>query len=397
MVKVYNDVVCALDREAVVILLLLDLSAAFDVVDHHILCKRIKQRFGIVGSAHQWLVSYLSERSQYVVIDDHPSESIMLDCGVPQGSVLGPLLFSMYTAPLSDIARKHGLEDHFYADDSQLYIAFKPKCEQTVDVVKRVEACVAEVKHWMIANRLKLNDDKTELIVFSTRRNEHVVDSIQIRIGDATIIPSPVVRDLGVFLDQHLTMESHVSKLRQSAYLHLRMIGRIRGCLTVDTTKSLMRNMILTRLDYCNALLVDIPASLCHKLQLLQNNAARVVYRLRKYDHVTPALISLHWLPMRFRPLYKLCLLVFKCLKGIAPGYVSSLISLQEAPRSLRSTNDTLLLQVPRSSLKLGERAFSVAAPAIWNSLPLSLRNEENIDNFKKNLKFHFCSLAFQD
>lgn len=249
----------------------------------------------------------------------------------------------------------------------------------------------------MLANRLKLNDDKTELIVFSTRCNNNISESIRIKIGDAVIEPCPIVRDLGVFLDEHLSMESHVSKLRQCAYQQLRMVGRIRPCLTVDATKSLMRNLVLTRLDYCNALLTGIPAYLSKKLQLVQNNAARIVYRLRKYDHISPALISLHWLPMKFRPQYKLCLLTFKCVKGSGPIYLSNLLNLKEATRSLRSSRDSMLLQLPRTSSRLGERAFSVAAPTIWNSLPIELRMEENLESFKKKLKTHFCVIAYED
>ena len=134
-----------------------------------------------------------------------------------------------------------------------------------------------------------------------------------------------------------------------------------------------------------------------HKLQLLQNNAARLVYRLRKFDHVTPALISLHWLPVSMRPRYKLCSLVFKCLSGSGPEYLSALLVKQDPQRSLRSAQDTELLVIPRTSSKLGERAFSVAGPRIWNTLPFELRKTADIERFKKDLKNHFFVMAYQD
>lgn len=249
----------------------------------------------------------------------------------------------------------------------------------------------------MVRNRLKLNDDKTELIVLSTRRHKDISGSINIKIGDAIINPTETVRNLGVHIDQRLSMETHVNNLRKSCYAQLRMIGRIRPCLTIETTKSLVRNLVLTRLDYCNSLLIDVPAFLVNKLQLVQNSAARLVYRQRKHDHITPALISLHWLPVAMRSRFKLCLLVYKCLRGTGPKYLNELLSLQDSKRSLRSTQDTRLLQIPRSSSKLGQRAFSISGPVVWNTLPLELRKKDSLQAFKKHLKTHFFTLAYQD
>ena len=145
-------------------------------------------------------------------------------------------------------------------------------------------------------------------------------------------------------------MEAHVNHVRKTCYAQLRMIGRLRTCLTSTTTHSLVRNLVLTRLDYCNAVLIDIPEFLIHKLQVLQNNAARLVFRLRRYDHASPALISLHWLPVAMRPKYKVCVLVFQCLSGSGPEYLASLLEIQESRLSLRSAQDNLLLVVPRTS-----------------------------------------------
>ena len=192
-------------------------------------------------------------------------------------------------------------------------------------------------------------------------------------------------------------MESQFSSIRKSCYAQLRMIGQIRSCLTVKTTETLVRNLVISRLDYCNSLLISIPDYLIHKLQLLQNNAARLVYRLRKYDHITPALISLHWLPITMRPRFKMCLLVFKCFRRSAPDYLFDLLEIQEPQRSLRSGRDTRLLTVPRSSSKLGERAFSISAPMVWNTLPFTLRQIDSVQVFKKELKNHFFVLAYMN
>ena len=155
-IRVYNDIAIALDQKRSVILLLLDLSAAFDTVNHSILLSLLSHRFGIGGTALEWFQSYLSNRTQFVNVNGSTSERHVLQFGVPQGSVLGPLLYSMYTSPLSDIACKHKLSFHFYADDTQLYLTFETLSLKDMELSKcRLEACVREIDTWMLLNRLK--------------------------------------------------------------------------------------------------------------------------------------------------------------------------------------------------------------------------------------------------
>jgi hypothetical protein len=142
---------------------LLDLSAAFDTVDHEILLDRLANRFGISGNALAWVKSYLTERCESVVIDGVLSEQHVMDCNVPQGSVLGPLLFTAYTSPLGDIVRGKSTDLHLYADDTQLYLAVKPKVTGAPEnAIGTIEACISDIRLWMARNFLKLNDDKTE-------------------------------------------------------------------------------------------------------------------------------------------------------------------------------------------------------------------------------------------
>ena len=172
LVKVQNDILRALDHQKSVILLLLDLSAAFDTVNHNILLSRLKSRFGIIGNAYNWYKSYLSNRTLTVTVPGGILTKRSLTFGVPHGSVLGPILFSMYTSPLGDLIRQHDMDYHLYADDMQLYITFKSNSGDDMNIARsQLEACIHDVDAWMAWNNLKLNTDKTELLLLNARHH----------------------------------------------------------------------------------------------------------------------------------------------------------------------------------------------------------------------------------
>ena len=171
LVLVQNDILKALDRRHGVILILLDMSAAFDTVDCDVLVTRLIQRFGVTGCSIVWIKSYLADRSQSVNINGGVSNDMPLAFGVPHGSALGPILFSIYTTPIGDIIRRHQLQFNLYADDTQLYANFELSDEDTkLSSLNKIENCVSEVRMWMNANFLKINEDKTVALVHASRR-----------------------------------------------------------------------------------------------------------------------------------------------------------------------------------------------------------------------------------
>ena len=262
-----------------VILSLLDQSAAFDTDDHAILLDRLSSRFGISDLALSWLTSYLTGRRQSVSVRGVSSSPASLVCGVPQGSVLGPILYILYNTPMHEIAVSHGIADHFFADDAQLYTAFRPS-NSGIDQESaffRLSLSIDEQGGWLQQNRLKLNADKTDALLISTKDDvkKMRISSIPLVVGDASIIPSAVVRNLGVLLDNHLTMEPQISSTCRKTYFHLRRIASIKRFLSVSTIKQLMCVFVLSLPDYGNALLVGLPASRLNKLQRVQNSAAR--------------------------------------------------------------------------------------------------------------------------
>ena len=411
LLRVQNDLLLSVDDSGGVILVLLDLSAAFDTIDHDKLLNLLSDRFGIRGSALEWIRSYLTNRKQSVLIHGERSEELELIYGVPQGSVLGPILFTLYTTPLGDICRKHKLTFHLYADDTQLYIAFKPSESISKEEAKsRIEACVSDIRAWMAINMLKLNDDKTELLVITSQ--EHVSNSqgIILNVGGESVEPKPMdpPRNLGVTFDSTMCMKTHISKLCKSLNYKIYSIGKIRKYLDQKTTQTLVNSSVTSKMDYCNSLLYGLDDLSLRPIQLCQNNAARVITRQRKRDHITPALRKLHWLPVRQRITYKTLLLTYKCRVGKGPKYLSDLIQTYVPGRPLRSQDQNLLKCPPKHRLNhYGGRAFVRAAPTLWNKLPPHLREMwkvhtsdsdtimKSIGQFKKGLKTHLFSSYF--
>ena len=330
-------------------LVLLDLSAAFDTVDHGIQLSRLSQCSGVQGSAYTWFESYLSSRSQFFQIRDTSSSDRQLTCGLPQGSVSGPILYLDFT-----------------------FFTF----------------------YLYILNNLRLNNNKTELLVLHAKhRLKPPLDSIT--VGDATVEPTYSAQNIGAIFDDAMSFEGHVNYRCNTAFYHIRNISRIRPCLSINSTKTLVHVLVMSHLDHCNSLLYGLPDYLIQRLQYVMNAVAKVITCKQKLDHVTPLFIELHWLPVRQRITFKILLYTFKAFHGAAPTYLTELISPYVPRRALRSA-DQLLLEQPTHKLKLtGLRAFSVCAPYLWNSVPFEIKSSASVSIFKAKLKTNFFQQAY--
>ncbi len=390
LTRVHNDILMAMDSQKVVILTLLDLSAAFDTVDHSILLARLERRFGVKGTVLNWFRSYLSNRTQSVTLPGGAkSSSQKLTCGVPQGSVLGPILFCVYTAPLGDILRANDVNYHLYADDSQLYLAFEPNLNQSqIDAVDCMEKSISDVRNWMLHNKLMINDGKTVFMTIGNTPHLSKLNFNSIKVGNDVIPVSDGAKNLGVTFDSGMTMQAHINTTCKSGFYHLRNIARIRKCLTKESCVTLVHAFISSRLDYCNSLLAGVPKCHLRKLQVLQNSAARLVTFTRKFDHISPVLFNLHWLPVEERINFKILLLTYKALNGKAPAYITEMLSFKDTRQTRYMQSAPLYVpKIKRSTF--GGRSFSSVAPSLWNSLPVSIRTAKDVDVFKTKLKTH--------
>jgi hypothetical protein len=310
LLRIHTDICSHLDNGNAVLLGSLDMSTAFDTVDHNILLTRLRVSYGITDSALQWFASYLSGRKYSVIVMGKASNVYIVICGVPQGSVLGPKLFILYTSSLESLVNQAGFDYHSYADDTQVYKQCLPTQEHVTDISIRFAACLDTILQWMMANRLQLNPDKTECVWFRSA-GCNFQDFPDLSVGPVIIHPSSYIRCLGVHLDQHLRLDHQITAVSKASYFQLRQLKSISKNMDSDTIRSVLQAFLCTRLDYCSALYYGLPTQQINRLQRIQNSAARLFSGSRKRDHIRPVLRELHWLPVEYRIRYKIAVIVY--------------------------------------------------------------------------------------
>ena len=237
LLNIHNDILLNMAKGSVTALTLLDLSAAFNTIDHTILLDRLNGYYGISELALGWFKSYLSGRTHLVKVGSTLSHPVTLQYGVPQGSILGPILFSLYTNPISSIIQSHSsINYHFYAEDTQLYISLSPA--NFSHCIQKLKNCLNDIQNFMFTNKLKLNPDKTEFILIGSKNNcKKLLPHFPIDILGNRVSPAQSVKNLGVVFASNFTFSDHVSQVIKSAWVHARDLYRIRPLLDLKTSK----------------------------------------------------------------------------------------------------------------------------------------------------------------
>ena len=399
LLKVVNDLFLTLNRGNIYVLALLDFSSEFDTIDHPIFVHRLHTDFGFTDAVLQWFLSYLTDRTHYVSLCNHCSDFAPVQSGVPQGSVLCSILFTMYNKPLSAIIDSHSIIHHSFGDDIQLQISALP--DRIFELLHSMQSCMSDVKAWSKVNMLKLNYSKTELMLVISKRNKHLHSlPTSITIGNAQFPFKQSVKNLGLTFDCHLTMNAHVSNIARRCYFELRRLASIRGFMTSTVTAKLVSACVLSRIDYCNSLLLGSTNDVTSHLQRIQNYAARVILRLPRSSRITTHLKSLHWLLVKVRTTYKIACLCYHCYSSTAPSFVADMMHKKSShTRNTRTSSHTMpLLNRPaHSKATLGDRSFSFASSSVWNSIPNDVRCAPSLSSFKSRLKTYLFRSAYKD
>jgi len=393
LITVLDEAYGAIDSGDILLLVLLDLTSAFDLVDHGLLLLRL-QSLGIEGSALSWFKIYLEGRSQTVVCLKSQSSPSHLSCGVPQGSVLGPLLFTLFIDEISAVVSHHNNIHHtLYADDIQLYL--RARSENLPNAIVSLENCVASVNQWLKSIFLLLNPRKTEFIIFTGKSKAALSINVSFNAEGHTIQSKSSVRDLGVILDSTLSFEQHILLMRKTAFLYLRILSKIRRFISATHAATIAQALALSRLNFCCSLLYGIPQKQLAKLQAVINYSIRIIERIPSRQSVSTFLKKRGWLSMNNRIQLRLVSLVYTATKLNLPGCLSSLVkkSVGTSGMTLRSQTGNRLL-IPRTRTTIGDRAFSTAGPKLYNALPNIIHSARSLEQFKELTRRHLLSMT---
>ena len=373
--KIYQN----MDKKCISLLTLCDLSKAFDSVSHHILLEKLKK----VAIDTFWFNDYLDDRSQSVRLNNNISSKAAIEFGVPQGSILGPILFNIYVNDLSDyITNCHLVQ---YADDTQFIHTGTPS--QLNLLISEAEQTLHRAREYFLKNGLKLNTKKTQCIFIGTRQLIPMIpEDTAITFHNTKIYPSSHVKNLGVHIDKYMTFDTHLHEITRKVIGTLLYINRVKHCFDKPTRIVVIQSLVLSLINYCNTIWGTTNTTLINATQKLQNFAIRVADgKARKYDHVTPIFQELKWLNVKNTCLFNTAVTVYKQLNNYYPQNVVNLPTVNDTTGS--TTRQRYDLCVPRVNTQSGGRALCVRGPSLWNLLPPHIKKTTSLHSFKTKLR----------
>ena len=377
----------AMDDNEYAIGVFCDLSKAFDTLNHDILLRKLDY-YGIRGKTKEWFQSYLKGRQQYVDWEGCKSNRLPIGTGVPQGSILGPLLFLIY---INDLPAATTLKCVLFADDSNLLIRGKD-----ISILKEsLNAELEGISDFFKANKLKLNAKKTKLVCFRKKSQTINYEQIDIILDGEKLKFEEEAVFLGLTIDSHLNWESHCKNVANKISCHCGVINRVKKLLPPKSLKILYSSLILPHLQYGLAVWGGCSNQNRKRIITIQKRVTRVISKSFYSSHTEPRMKKFGML--KFDDLYEQqCLtLIHDTINKKAPGTITKLLSLgsEVSNYNLRThKTDPLNLRKPNSKSKVGTNSFCLKGPLMWNDLPQELKNIGRLGNFKLKLKFYFLN-----
>ena len=380
LLYVTDQLLQAMDNKKVSIMVLLDMSKAFDSIRHDILLSKL-QNLDFSQGTLDWFQSYLSNRQQCVRIGDAVSKVLPLEFGVPQGSILGPVLFTIYVNDLLSVPKR--CLSASYVDDCKLYLSFSP-AELPTSILALNED-LTRISQWCCKNSLLINPDKTKVLAVGLPQLLKKLSSFSITLFDKEITPVPVVKDLGVLLDTRLSYNQHITEIASKCLFKLYQINRIKHLLDRKTLLLVINSFVFSKLQYCSTVWSNTSSSNIDKLQKVQNFAGRIILGLRKYDHISDGLRSLKWLPIREKLILNDATMMHKCINKLVPDYLADMFKSRSQVHN-RQTRSSGALDIPLCRLSTGQRSFAFRGAKLWNSLNDNIKSLKCPRNFRRHL-----------
>ena len=377
---IYRNII----NDFITLVALCDLSKAFDSVSHRILLHKLDS----VNVDKFWFEDYLANRKQSVKIGNYMSNSLPVEYGVPQGSILGPILFLIYVNDMREINFQCTMVQ--YADDCQFLI--KGKVENIRDIIDKAELVLTKAKRYFDRNGLLINPGKTQFIIVGSRQNiARLPDDIHINFDNNKICPSVSVKNLGVHMDRFMTFDVHVEEMRKKVMGILIYLNRIKDSIPPATRTQVVQTLALSVVNYCLKIWGTTNKTQLQKAQKLQNFAARIALgNVKKHEHITPHINKLKWLKISNKCVFDTCVYIFKLLNHQLPLWLLFLLRVRDY--HIRSTRQQNNLFVPPTRTITGERGMGVRGPSLWNGLPENVKNSNSVYSFKRNLKTYLLA-----
>ena len=318
-VKIFNDILWKMEKQKVTALVVIDLSAVFDTVDHDILLDVLTMHFGIEGVALSWFKSYLRLGKFKVNVGSEYSPIKDVMCSVPQGSCLGPVLYLIYANTIANIIPEN-LHIYGYADDHALSTLFKLGHQDEREGNQKLQGICLAVKDWMDSNRLKMNASKTEHTYFGSSHQLTRCGNKSLDVNGELVERTEVINYLGAYMDEQLNKQKHITEMSRKLCIDGQYrLKKMRKFLTDEAAETIDVGIVMFHLDYSNAILIGLPKQEISRLQRVQVLAAKDVLGRKANESCKRCLKQLHWLPIHLRIENKVLTLVFKALKGTAP------------------------------------------------------------------------------